>query len=198
MELATLLRPLASIAGPAAALALGSFIAAVVVTGEDGLETSPLATASSALLLVALLGIGAAGMAALARLREDGRGIGGVAVAVLGSVLVAGGTWAALFVMPAIAAEAPEVLDGELAGVVVGYIASYLVFTVGWVWTGVAVTRARIVPRWVGVLVAVGGVVAFVPSPEPVRVLVIGIAASVLARRLAAPADERVPAPAAT
>jgi hypothetical protein len=187
MELASLLRPLAVIAGPAAVLALGSFVAAVLVAGEDGLDTSPLATASSALLLVALLGIGATAVSALARLREAGRGVPGIAIAVVGTVLVAGGTWAALFVMPAIAAESPEVLDGDLAGIVVGYIASYLVFTVGWVWTGVALIRAAVVPTWLGVLVAVGGVVAFVPSPEPVRVLVIGIAASLLARRLAAP-----------
>jgi hypothetical protein len=193
MELASLMRPLGIVAGPAAVLALGSFVAAMLTAGADGLDTSPLATASSALVLIALLGIGATGMAALARMREAGRGIGGVAVAVVGAVLVAGGTWATLFVMPSIAAEAPEVLDGELAGVVVGYIASYLVFTVCWVWTGVAVIKAGIVPTWMGVLVAVGGVAAFVPSPEPVRVLIIGIAATVLARRLAAPLSAAIP-----
>jgi hypothetical protein len=193
VELASLVRPLAQVAGPAAVLALGSFVAALLVTGEDGLETSPLATASSALLLVAVLGIGATALAALSRLREASRGIPGAAVAVVGTVLVAGGTWAAVFVMPAIAAEAPEVLDGELAGVVVGYIASYLVFTVGWVWTGIALLRAGLVPTWLGVFTIVAGVAAFVPSPEPARLLLIGIVASLLAGRLTAPADERIP-----
>jgi hypothetical protein len=108
-------------------------------------------------------------------------------------VLVAGGTWAALFVMPAIAGEAPEVLDGELAGVVVGYIASYLVFAVGWVWTGIALLRAGLVPTWLGVLTIVAGVASFVPSPEPARLLIIGVAASLLAGRLAARTEERVP-----
>ena len=193
MELASLVRPLAQVAGAAAVLALGSFVAAMVVAGEDDLETSPLATASSALLLVAVLGIGGAALAALSRLREASRGIAGAVVAVVGTVLVAGGTWAALFVMPALAAEAPEVLDGELAGVVVGYIASYLVFSVGWVWTGIALLRARLVPTWLGVLTIVAGVAAFVPSPEPARLLIIGIAASLLAGRLAARADDRIP-----
>jgi hypothetical protein len=193
MELASLVRPLAQVAGAAAVLALGSFVAAMVVVGEDGLETSPLATASSALLLVAVLGIGATALAALSRLREASRALAGAAVAVVGTVLVAGGTWAALFVMPAIAGEAPEVLDGELAGVVVGYIASYLVFSVGWVWTGVALLRAGLVPTWLGVLTIVAGVAAFVPSPEPARLLLVGIVASLLAGRLAARADDRIP-----
>ncbi len=193
MELASLVRPLAQVAGAAAVLALGSFVAAMIVTGEDGLETSPLATASSALLLVALLGVGSAALAALSRLRDASRSIACAAVAVVGTVLVAGGTWAALFVMPAIAAEAPEVLDGELAGIVVGYIASYLVFAVGWVWTGIALLRARLVPTWLSVVTIVAGVAAFVPSPEPARLLLIGIAASLLAGRLTARADDRIP-----
>jgi len=188
MELASLLRPLGVVAGPVAVLALILLVGGLVTTGEDGLETSPLATASSALLLVALLGLGAAAVAALARLRAAGRGVAGAAIAVVGTVLVAGGSWAALFVLPALAKEAPGVLETGLASVVVGYIASYVVFTVGWVWTGVMLIRAHLVPTWLGVLVAVGGALAFLPAPEAFRLLVIGVAASLLARRLCAPA----------
>jgi hypothetical protein len=195
MGLASLLRPVGIVAGPAAVLAFGAFVAGLITVGEDGLDTSLLAVASSALLLVAVLGIGAAGLAAMARLQEAGGGLPGPAIAVVGSLLVAGGTWAALFVMPALAAEVPEALEQELAGVVTGYIASYVVFTVGWVWTGVALIRAGLVPTWLGVLTAVAGVLAFVPSPEPFRLLFIGVAASLLAKRLAASAP--APAPAA-
>ena len=117
---------------------------------------------------MALLGLGAAALTALARLREAGRGVPGPAIAVVGTVLVAGGGWAALFVLPALAKEAPEVLETGLQSVVVGYIASYVVFTVGWVWTGVTLIRARLVPTWLGVLVAVGGALAFVPGTRGV------------------------------
>jgi hypothetical protein len=188
MELASLLRPLGMAAGPAAVLALVLLVGGLVTVGGGDIDTSPLVVASSALLLVASLGIGAAAVMALARLREDGRGVPGSAIAVVGTVLVAGGGWAALFVLPALAKEAPGVLETGLASVVVGYIASYVVFTVGWVWTGVTLIRAHLVPTWLGVLVAVGGALAFLPAPEAFRLLVIGVAASLLARRLGAPA----------
>ena len=187
MELASLLRPLGLAAGPATVLALLLLVGALVTAGPGGPETAPLGIASSALLLVALLGLGAAAVAALARLREAGRGVPGAALAVVGTVLVAGGGWAALFVLPALAKAAPGVLESGLESVVVGYVASYVVFTVGWVWTGVTLIRARLVPTWLGVLVAAGGAIAFVPAPEAFRLLVISVAASLLVRRLAAP-----------
>lgn len=191
MELATLLRPLGLVAGPAAVLAFALLVVGLVTVGEAGLDTSPLAVASSALLLVALLGIGATALAALARGREAGRGMPGAAVAALGTVLVAGGGWAALFVLPGLAAEAPDVLESGLPSVIVGYIASYVVFTVGWVWAGIALLRTRLVPTWLGVLAAVGGALAFVPAPEAFRLLIISVAASLVARRLTAPAPGR-------
>jgi hypothetical protein len=186
MELATLLRPLGLIAGPAAVLALALLMGGLATAGADRVETSPLATASSAFLLVALLGLGAAAVAALARLRAAGRGIAGSAVAVVGTVLVAGGGWAALFVMPALARQAPAVLAAGLGSVVVGYVASYAVFTVGWVWTGIALLRAGLLPSWLGVLTVVGGALAFVPAPEPMRLVVVAVAGSLVAGRLAA------------
>jgi hypothetical protein len=191
MELASLLRPIGLASGPAAVLAFVALVVGLVTAGEAGLDTSPLAVASSALLLVALLGIGATALAALARGLGTGRGMPGAAIAVLGTVLVAGGGWAALFVLPGLAAEAPEVLESGLSSVIVGYIASYVVFTIGWVWTGIALLRSRLVPTWLAVLVAVGGALAFVPAPEAFRLLVIGIAASLVARRLPVPSPAR-------
>jgi hypothetical protein len=192
MELASLLRPMGVVAGPAVVVAFGLFVAGLVTVGEDALDGSLLATASSAAMLVGLLGIGAAALAALGRLREAGRGVAGGAIAVIGSVLVAGGSWAALFVISALATEAPEALEADLTNTVIGFIASYAIFTVGWVWTGIALLRARLVPTWLGVATAAAGVIAFVPSPEPFRVLFIGVAASLLAQRLAVPTPETI------
>jgi hypothetical protein len=196
VNLTSFLRPLGIAAGPITVVALGLVLAAVATAGGD-IDTSPLAIASSALLLVALLGIGATAFVALARFREAGRGAAAPALAVVGTVLVAGGAWAALFVLPALAAEAPDVLDSGLGSVMVGYIASYAVFAIGWVATGVTLIRARLVPIWLGVMVAVGGAIAMVPAPSTFRMLVISIAATLVARRIAAPSSERIPETAA-
>ena len=132
-----MLRPLGIVAGPAAVVALGLLVVGVVVEGEAGVVTSRWPLASFGLLLVALLGIGASAVAALARMRDAGRAVPGVAIAVVGTVLVAGGGWAALFVLGAGRGGAGGPGRG-LQSVVVGYIASYLVFAVGWVWTGIS------------------------------------------------------------
>jgi hypothetical protein len=193
MELASLLRPLGAVAGPAAVVAFGLFVVGMVTVGEQALDTSPVAIASSALLLLAAVGIVAAAVAALVRLRAAGRGGAPAAVAALGSLLVAGGVWATLFVMHPLAAEVPTAMETEIAGIVVGYVASYLVFAVGWAWTGIALLRAGALPTWLGVLVTVAGVLAFVPSPEPVRLLLIGVAAAMAVSRITAPVALRSP-----
>ena len=52
-------------------------------------------------------------------------------------------------------------------------------------------------PTWLGVLLAVGGAVAFVPAPGAFRLVLISIAATLLARRLAVQDPIRTPEPAA-
>jgi hypothetical protein len=197
VELASILRPAALVAGPAAVVAAVLLVVGLVTVGDGEILTSPLVIASSSSLLVALLGVGAAALAVLTRLRVEGRGAAGPAIAAVGSVLVAGGTWATLFVQPALAARAPDVLEAGLPSVVVGYAASYGVFCAGWIWTGVALLRARTVPTWLGVLLTAGGALAVVPGPGAFRLLLVGIAASLLARRLGAPVTTRTGAPAA-
>ena len=167
MNPSSLLRSLATAAAPLTVLALGLVVAAAATAGA-AVESSPSAVASSAVLLVGLLGIGAAAVLALGRLREADRAIAPPVVAVVGTVLVAGGQWAALFVLPSLSEHAPQVLSsGAMASVTVGYVASYAVFALGWIATAATLLRARLVSRWLGALL-----------------LVVSIAATLVARRI--------------
>lgn len=90
-------------------------------------------------------------------------GFVGFLVAFLGTVLLAGALWFELFITPALATEAPGLLEAELG--LPGFILMLLFGAVGWVLFGVATLRAGVYPRWAGVLLIVGGVIAFFPLP---------------------------------
>jgi hypothetical protein len=191
MDLSALLRPLTLLALPATLVAFG-LMAAAAATAGDSVESSPPAIASTAAALIAVLAVGALALAALGRLREAGRSVAGPAIALVGTVLVAGGEWASLFVLPALSSAAPHLLSsGALAAVPVGFVASYAVFAVGWVATAVALARAGIVPVWLGVLLALGAVAGLVPAPEPARLLIVSIAVLLVGRRLGIRTEER-------
>jgi len=184
MNPSSLLRSLATAAAPLTVVAVGLVVAAVA-TGGAAVESSPFAIASTAVLLIALLGIGAAALLLIGRLRDAGRSIAPPVVAVVGTVLVAGGQWAALFVLPALSEHSPQVLaSGAMGSVTVGYVASYAVFALGWVATAVGLLRARLVPVGLGVFLLVGALVSFVPAPEVVRLLLVSIGAALVARRI--------------
>jgi hypothetical protein len=191
MNPSSLLRSLATAAAPLTVLAFGLVVVAAATAGS-AVESSPFAVASTAVLLVALLGVGAVAVLAVGRLRDAGRSAAPPLVAVVGTVLVAGGQWAALFVLPALSEHAPQILSsGALGSVTVGYVASYAVFALGWIATAVALLRAGAVPVWLGVLLIVGSVASLAPAPEAMRLLLVSVAATLLGRRLAlAPAFE--------
>jgi hypothetical protein len=192
MNPSSFLRPLAIAAAPLTVVAVGLVFAAVAATGGTAVESSPLAIASTAVLLLALLGIGATAVLALARLRAGDRSSAPPMVAVVGTVLVVGGQWAALFVLPALSEHAPQVLSsGAMASVTVGYVASYAVFALGWIATAMALLRAGAVPTWLGILLLIGGLASFVPAPEAMRLLIVSIATTLVARRISAPEPVR-------
>lgn len=191
MNPSSLLRSLATAAAPLTVVAMGLVVAAASTAGA-AVESSPFAVASTALLLVAVLGIGAAAVLALGRLRDAGRASAPAVVAVVGTVLVAGGQWAALFVLPALSEHAPNLLtSGAMASVTVGYVASYAVFTLGWAATAVGLLRARVVPAWLGVLLLLGAIAAMAPAPEAMRLLIVGVAATLVGRRVSVAAPVR-------
>jgi hypothetical protein len=176
------LRPLGLAVAPLTVVSLGLVVVAGASSSGTAVEASPLAIASSALLLLALLGIAATGLAAVAA----GRSAVAPGLAVVGAVLVAGGAWATLFVLPDLADHAPRLLtSGQLGGVTVGYVASYAILAVGWLATGIVLARARVVPAWLGAVLALGGAAAMVPGPEPLRLLVLSAGVTLAARRLA-------------
>ena len=113
---------------------------------------------STALLLLGLVGFYTSQSQAAGIL-----GLVGFLVAFLGTVLLAGALWFELFITPALATEAPGLLEAELG--LPGFILMLLFGAVGWVLFGVATLRARVYPRWAGVLLIVGGVIAFFPLP---------------------------------
>ena len=113
---------------------------------------------STALLLLGLVGLYTSQSEAAGVL-----GLVGFLVAFLGTVLLAGAVWFELFITPALAAEAPGLLEAGRG--LPGFILMLLFGTVGWVLFGVATLRAGVYPRWAAILLIVGGAIAFFPLP---------------------------------
>jgi hypothetical protein len=114
---------------------------------------------SAALLLLGLVGLYTSQSQAAGIL-----GLVGFLVAFLGTVLAAGALWSELFITPALAAEAPELLAAELG--IPGFVLIALLGAVGWVLFGVATMRAGVYPRWAALFLMIGGVLAyFFPLP---------------------------------
>jgi hypothetical protein len=180
-------RPLALAAGPAAVGALALFFAALAVHGDDvrALSRGALGVGANALALLSLLLllVGLARLATRPVLHEDG--LGAVLIAATGTVLVAGGAWAQLVLLPVLAVEAPDVAEGGATLLTAGYITSFLVFGVGWLLVGLRLRKDG-VPS--GLLMA-GAVLAI--APLPTRWFLLAVAVSVLAVR-----EQRDPVPA--
>lgn len=98
-------------------------------------------------------------------------GLIGYLVAFVGTVLVAGDWWFESFIMPQIAAVAPEVTTGAITGsMVVGAVATFGLFAIGWTVFGIATFRANVYPRPAAVLLVIGGVVGILALSTPYQV----------------------------
>jgi hypothetical protein len=105
------------------------------------------------LLLFGLVGL-------LARqLDRAGRlGVAGFVAAFVGTAMQISGAQVELFVFPFLGLNAPQLLEGEPpAGFVEMQMLTGLAILVGFVVLGVATARAAVLPRGVGVLLAIGG-----------------------------------------
>ena len=194
------LRPAVLAAGPLAVLSFVMLIAAVATAGSGmvAVEKSPIAVASSVagLAAIVLTALAVAYLALTLPALRHGIGWVGVLVLATGVLLGAGGQWSMVFVVPALAEAAPELLATGLGPVLAGFVVSFLTLAVGGILTGVALIRSKAVPRWSAVPVLVGGLVCVAPLPARFFVLACGLSAvaAVTSRRQAAPAV--VPAPA--
>ncbi len=100
-------------------------------------------------------------------------GLVGSFVAFVGTVLLAGFSWASLFIAPALATEAPEFLD---AGPPPGLLPTFVTFAVGWLLFGIATLQGRAFPRRAFILLVVGAVLALLPLQVSGIVLAVAVA----------------------
>ena len=98
-------------------------------------------------------------------------GLVGYVVAFIGTVLVAGDWWFESFIAPQIAAVAPQVMTGAIAGsMAVGAAATFGLFSVGWTIFGIATFRANVYPRPAAVLLVIGGVIGILAGSTPYQI----------------------------
>jgi hypothetical protein len=100
-------------------------------------------------------------------------GLVGFLLAFVWMALVVGAMWTFVFVVPSAAIEAPAFLNAEsTAGPLdLGFMITFMGFTVGWLLFGIATFRAGVFPKLAGGLLAVGALVAFAPLPGVTIVL---------------------------
>jgi len=117
-------------------------------------------------------------------------GLWAFVVAFLGTALLAGNTWAEVFVWPTLAQVAPNIMSGQATEassyLVSGKSLSFPLFGLGMILFGVATFVARVYPRWVSVLLIVSiPLTMFLPNTqgtfsESIGQILLGIAVAAL------------------
>ena len=89
----------------------------------------------------------------------------------LGTVLIAGNTWAEVFVYPTLAQVAPNAWSGSVMEVssylALGLTLSFPLFGIGLILFGVATFRAGVYPRWVALLLIISIPLTMFLDPTP-------------------------------
>ena len=145
-----------------------------------GVDFSDLSKNPGALIVASLLGMLAAVMLLLglvglyaSQVRAAGvLGLVGFLSAFLGTVFVAGFDWAGAFLLPNVASEASRIFETTPPG----FVATFLLFAVGWLVFGLATLRARIYPRVVALALIAGAVINLVPVAGTEFVFAVAVA----------------------
>jgi hypothetical protein len=149
------------------------------------LLSSGLRLLATILLLWALIGIYGRQSRAAGTL-----GLWALVVALLGTALQAGNTWAEVFVWPTLVHVAPNIMSGEATEassyLVSGMTLSFPLFGIGMILFGVATFMARVYPRWAALLLIVSIPLTMFLDPrqgtfqESIGQILSGIAVAVL------------------
>ena len=172
-----------------AALLLGGWVnvlflvaAAGHVVGAAFMRTGQFALAHQAHFYAAiLLLVGLVGLHSRQASRAGTLGATAFLIALIGTGMYVGTGMATGFLLPVVAVHAPHMLEatGAFFDPPIAIVpATVLFFGVGWVLTGVATSRAALVPRWTGLLLAAGALLQGLPpapfGPFPWMVLTTG------------------------
>jgi hypothetical protein len=184
-----------------AGLALPDLARWVLERPDDrvGMMADPLFRVANGAYFVAFVGLAIALVALHERLapRYGRYGLIAFLAALVGTMTQGGNMWFDGFAAPWLAAVAPQVFDAEKTiTLVVGAIAAYVSFALGWVLFGIALLRARVVPVAVSLGVVVGGVLGFQsglpPFGIPLGLAVAAVGAALIRTTAPESAPERV------
>lgn len=181
-----------------AALALVDVARWVVQRPADffGMMADPAFRVANGAYFVAFIGLAIALVALNERFaaRYGRFGLVAFLAAFVGTMTQGGNMWFDGFAGPWIAEVAPQAIDAEKTiTLVVGALAAYVLFALGWVMFGIALLRARIVPPVLAVGVIVAGALGFrsglPPFGIPIGLAVAAVGAVLI--RSAAPVSAR-------
>jgi hypothetical protein len=101
--------------------------------------------------------------------REAGTfGLVALCAAIVGTVNLGANMWFEGFAVPWLADVVPQILTAEKTLFwQVGYLSSYILFSLGWVLFGFASLRARVFPRLISLAIVVGGLIGFLAARPP-------------------------------
>jgi hypothetical protein len=95
-------------------------------------------------------------------------GLVALCAAIIGTVNLGANMWFEGFAVPWLAGVVPQILTAEKTLFwQVGYLSSYILFSIGWVLFGLASLRARVFPRLISLAIAVGGLIGFLAARPP-------------------------------
>ena len=140
---------------------------------EEASSTSYMVVSVAYLVGVLILLIAAAGLYARHEGASGTFGLIGFLAALVGTGLIVGLMWALTFIAPSAAIEAPAFLDAEEnAGPLnAGFVISGVGFALSWALFGLAMLRARVLPRAATVALVVGALLTVAPLPASALVL---------------------------